>query len=40
MRRSWWQQWFEGRAAEESRGAHAIRRIIGTMDSYVTDRAS
>ena len=28
----------EAMAAEEGRSAHAIRRIIGTMDSYVTDR--
>jgi len=30
----------EEMAAEEARSAHAIRRIIGTMDSYVTDRPS
>ncbi len=30
----------EGMAAEEDRSAHAIRRILGTMDSYVTDRPS
>ena len=30
----------EGMAAEEDRSAHAIRRIIGAMDSYVTDRPS
>ena len=30
----------EGMAAEEDRSAHVIRRIIGAMDSYVTDRPS
>jgi hypothetical protein len=30
----------EGMAAEEDRSSQTIRRILGTMDSYVTDRAS
>jgi len=30
----------EGMAAEEDRSSQAIRRILGTMDSYVTDRPS
>jgi hypothetical protein len=28
----------EGLAAEEARSSQTIRRILGTMDSYVTDR--
>ena len=30
----------EGLAAEEARSSQTIRRILGTMDSYVTDRPS
>ncbi|HSB73345.1 MAG TPA: hypothetical protein VLT62_28805 [Candidatus Methylomirabilis sp.] len=30
----------EGLAAEEVRSSQTIRRILGTMDSYVTDRPS
>jgi len=30
----------EGMAAEEDRSSHTIRRILGTMDNYVTDRSS
>jgi len=30
----------EGLAAEEARSSQTIRRILGTMDSYVTDRLS
>jgi hypothetical protein len=30
----------EGMAAEEDRSSQTIRRILGTMDSYVTDRPS
>ena len=30
----------EGMAAEEDRSSHTIRRILGTMDNYVTDRPS
>jgi len=30
----------EGMATEEDRSSQAIRRILGTMDSYVTDRPS
>jgi len=29
-----------GMAAEEDRSSHTIRRILGTMDNYVTDRSS
>jgi len=30
----------EGLAAQEARSSQTIRRILGTMDSYVTDRPS
>ena len=30
----------EGMATEEDRSSHTIRRILGTMDNYVTDRPS
>jgi len=30
----------EGMAAEEDRSSRTIRRILGTMDNYVTDRPS
>jgi len=30
----------EGMAAEEDRSSQTIRRMLGTMDSYVTDRPS
>jgi hypothetical protein len=30
----------EGMAAEEDHSSQTIRRILGTMDSYVTDRPS